>query len=47
LPDKTQHSAKRFLDQVIDECAYSIEQFYTDNGKDYKGDPEQHEFMKA
>jgi len=47
LPDKTQHSAKKFLDQVFVECAYSIEQFYTDNGKEYKGDPEHHEFMKA
>ncbi len=35
LPDKTQHSARKFLDQVVDECAYSIEQFYTDNGKEY------------
>jgi len=46
LHDKTQYSAKRFLEQVIEECAYSIETYYTDNGKEYKGDPERHEFMK-
>lgn len=46
LPDKTQYSAKRFLEQVIDECPYAIEQYYTDNGKEYRGDPNHHEFMK-
>ena len=46
LPDKTQHSASEFLDQVIDECAYTIEVYYTDNGKEYKGDPRHHAFMK-
>jgi len=45
LPDKTQYSSKRFLDQVLEECAYSIEQAYSDNGKEYKGDPDHHEFM--
>jgi len=45
FPDKTQVSSKQFLDQVIEECAYTIEQFYTDNGKEYKGDPDHHEFM--
>ena len=45
-PDKTQESAKRFLNQVIEECPYTIEQFYTDNGKEYKGDPKHHAFMK-
>lgn len=45
LPDKTQSSSARFLEQVIDECAYSIEQYYSDNGKEYKGNPEHHEFM--
>jgi hypothetical protein len=24
IPDKTQHSTKRFLEQVIEECAYTI-----------------------
>jgi len=46
LPDKTQESAKRFLKQVIDECPYTVEQYYTDNGKEYKGDPRHHAFMK-
>jgi transposase InsO family protein len=47
MPDKTQYSAARFLEQVIDECAYSIEQYYTDNGKEYKGDPNRHAFMST
>ncbi len=46
LPDKTQSSSARFLEQVIDECAYSIELYYTDNGKEYKGDPRKHAFME-
>lgn len=46
LPDKTQDSAKAFLEQVLDECPYTIEQFYTDNGKEYRGDPKHHAFMK-
>ena len=45
LPDKTQVSAKAFLEQVLDECPYTIEQYYTDNGKEYKGDPKHHAFM--
>ena len=45
MPDKTQYSAEKFLDQVIEECAYTIEKYYTDNGKEYKGDPERHAFM--
>jgi transposase InsO family protein len=46
LPDKTQHSSKAFLDQVLVECPYTIEQWYTDNGLEYKGRPEHHAFMK-
>jgi transposase InsO family protein len=46
LPDKTQNSAMQFLEQVIEECAYSIEVYYTDNGKEYKGNPGHHAFMK-
>jgi len=46
LPDKTQDSAKTFLDQVSEECAYTIEVYYTDNGKEYKGNPDDHAFMK-
>lgn len=44
-PDKTQYSSKRFLDQVLDECPYIIEQIYSDNGLEYKGN-EQHAFRK-
>lgn len=46
LPDKTQYSAERFLNQVSDECAYTIEQWYTDNGTEYRGNPDDHAFMK-
>lgn len=46
LPDKTQFSAEEFLKQVIDECPYTIEQFYTDNGLEYRGNPQNHAFMK-
>jgi transposase InsO family protein len=45
MPDKTQHSAKKFLDQILEECPYDIEQIYTDNGLEYKGN-EQHAFVK-
>ena len=46
LPDKTQYSAEKFLEQVLDECPYTIEQAYSDNGKEYRGIPENHAFMK-
>lgn len=46
LPDKTQYSSETFLKQVLNECAYTIEQSYSDNGLEYKGDPENHAFMK-
>lgn len=45
-PDKTQSSSAAFLDQVFEECPYTIEQYYTDNGKEYRGDPSRHLFMK-
>lgn len=45
MPDKTQYSAKRFLEQVIEECPYTIELHYSDNGKEFKGDPNHHKFM--
>jgi transposase InsO family protein len=45
LPDKTQYSAERFLEQVLEESAYTIEQVYSDNGKEFKGDPDHHAFM--
>jgi hypothetical protein len=31
-PDKTQYSAEVFLTQMLDECPYTIEQVYSDNG---------------
>ena len=37
LPDKTQFSAANFLSQVIDECPYTVECAYSDNGTEYKG----------
>jgi len=46
LPDKTQESAKQFLKQVVDECPYTVELYYTDNGREYRGDPNHHAFMK-
>lgn len=46
MSDKTQHSAERFLKQVLEECPYTIEQAYSDNGLEYKGNPEQHAFVK-
>jgi len=42
LPDKTQYSAEAFLKQVLDECPYTIEVLYTDNGTEYKGIPDHH-----
>ena len=33
------------LEQVIDECAYTIEYAYSDNGKEYKGATD-HAFVK-
>ncbi len=46
LPDKTQFSAEKFLKQVLEECPYTIEQWYTDNGLEYKGNSETHALMK-
>ena len=46
LPDKTQYSSEKFLIQVIDECAYTIEQAYSDNGLEYRGSEKNHAFMK-
>lgn len=45
-PDKTQESAARFLQQVLEECPYTIEIAYSDNGLEYKGSEDKHEFMK-
>jgi transposase InsO family protein len=46
LPDKTQYSAANFLKQVLEECPYTIEICYTDNGTEYKGNPKMHAFAK-
>lgn len=46
LPDKTQYSSEKFLKQVLDECPYTIEQSYSDNGLEYRGNPKNHAFMK-
>ena len=46
FPDKIEHSAEFFLKQVIDECPYTIEYAYLDNGKEYKG-AAQHGFVKT
>jgi len=43
MPDKTQYSAEKFLNQVLKECPYTIEQIYTDNGLEYRGN-EHHAF---
>jgi transposase InsO family protein len=46
LPDKTQYSSTAFLSQVLEECPYAIETWYTDNGTEYKGNPSKHEFVR-
>ncbi len=46
LPDKTQVSAAAFLGQVIEECPYTVECAYSDNGKEYKG-TSRHAFAAA
>ena len=44
--DKTQYSSAKFLEQIIEECPYTIEEYMTDNGREYRGDPNHHAFMK-
>jgi transposase InsO family protein len=46
LPTKNQWSSAAFLGQVLDECAYSIEEIYSDNGAEFKGTPD-HAFVKT
>lgn len=46
FPDKTQISSATFLNQVIEECPYTIEYTYSDNGKEYKG-VEGHAFVET
>ncbi len=47
LPNKTQESAATFLKQVIDECPYTIEVAYSDNGTEYRGTEGTHAFMNV
>lgn len=37
LPDKAQYSSEKLLKQVLDECPYTIETAYSDNGLEYRG----------
>jgi transposase InsO family protein len=46
MPDRSQFSSTTFLRQVLEECPYTLETWYTDNGTEYKGNPKEHEFMK-
>jgi transposase InsO family protein len=46
LPDRSQYSSATFLKQVLEECSYTLEVWYTDNGTEYKGNPKEHELMK-
>ena len=46
LPDRTQYSSAAFLTQVLEECPYTIETWYTDNGTEYKGNAQKHAFMQ-
>ena len=45
LPNKTQFSSAKFLADTIDQCPYTIEYTYSDNGKEYKGS-DRHAFVK-
>jgi len=44
LPNKTMKSAATFMKQVIEECPYTIEVAYSDNGTEYKGNGD-HDFV--
>jgi len=44
FPNKTQDSAASFLAQLIEECPYTVECAYSDNGTEYKGTPD-HAFV--
>lgn len=46
LGDKSQYSSTAFLHRIVDECPYTIEVIYSDNGTEYKGTTN-HEFVKA
>lgn len=44
MPDKTSLSSQRFLQQMLEECPYTIECIYSDNGTEYKGIIPDHAF---
>jgi len=44
MPDKTSSSAQTFLLQMLEECPYTIECIYSDNGTEYKGILPDHPF---
>ncbi len=46
LPDKTKFSAAKFLEQVLAECPYTIEQWYPDHGREWQGSLKIHPFMQ-
>jgi len=46
FPDKTSISAGKFLKQTLDECPYTVECIYSDNGTEFKGNPNHHPFMQ-
>jgi transposase InsO family protein len=46
FPDKTQYSAELFLRQIADECPYTLEYAYSDNGKEFRG-TDNHAFVKT
>ena len=45
FPDKSAKSAADFLQQTLDQCPYTLEIAYSDNGTEYKGN-ESHPFAK-
>lgn len=45
--DKSAWSAAGFLRSVLQQCPYTVEEILTDNGTEYKGRPERHDFMRA
>lgn len=47
MPDKTSISATKFLNQVLLESSYIIECAYSDNGKEFRGNPNYHSFVQT
>jgi transposase InsO family protein len=45
-PDKSMLSSSDFLNVVLSQCPYGIDQILTDNGTEYKGRYGEHSFMK-